>query len=124
MRTFFQRQFGTLGDEGLSTASRIRVSRYEICHRGDLVLLKRHGDRKLVCVLIWLLVEYGVKTLAIVAVWSTESKRLARGTVDTLVSEDALEIVPATDIIAALPYRLENNGLAQVLVPCEHRDTV
>ena len=40
MRTFFQRQFGTLGDEGLSTASRIRVSRYEICHRGDLVLLK------------------------------------------------------------------------------------
>ena len=76
------------------------------------------------CALIWLLVAYGEKTLAIVAVWSTERKRLAQGTVDTLVSEDALEIVPATDIIAALPYRSKKNGLAQVLIPCEHPDTV
>ena len=118
METFLQEELG-INDCVFEHARRCRVSEFEVCTARDVVLIR--GEPLLVGE-VWFFAAADRKAFALVATWTTESKNDVQGAVTVSISDTAVELYRAEDILASCTYRRKADGTAMVIVPWRFRD--
>jgi hypothetical protein len=122
----FLRSILDLPHDGIEykTSSKARVSKFEVCHRRDVALLRTLAPAQFTCCEIWSFAQCNDEPMAIVSIWPLSAVNGAQGTVDVVVTDENVRLVPITDIVVSCTYRRKANGLAQIIIPCMYRDKI